>query len=232
MDTLYKQNTVRIPKDRVLFNHVPRGVGRDDSNAEVVPLRLDSISTEPVPTEPVAASAAGQSYAAAGTDGVAVPHGDVVVQLVLGAGGPSHEDPRCAIGRDCNADNPVARGVVENDALVAKLLNQTGAVNADIGLPVDGNPKFAGRCATGASRLRIGLPRHGEAVQLQRYIRRTDDDTCGACDGASDVVHQLAILSDGECTGNGPADIYSVGATRQHNERTEQCGKPRNPPQT
>lgn len=69
-----QEDAVRIPNDRVLLDHVP-GVGRTNkADAEVVPLRHNSISNEPVPTEPVAAGAAGQSYAAAGIGRVSISY--------------------------------------------------------------------------------------------------------------------------------------------------------------
>ena len=64
----------RISNNRVFLNHVP-GIGSgNETDTEVASLRHDSISTDPVPTEPVTASAAGHSYAAAWIGSIAVSY--------------------------------------------------------------------------------------------------------------------------------------------------------------
>jgi len=58
-DSPSQKYSIRIPEDRVLLNHVAGIAGSDEPDAEVVPLLCDSISSQPVPTDPVAACAAG-----------------------------------------------------------------------------------------------------------------------------------------------------------------------------
>ena len=126
----------------------------------------------------------------------------------------------------------MSRGVVEKNAITAELLNHTRAVNGDIGLPVHKDPTLTSRSAASASRFRIGQPRHGKTVELQRHIRRADGYTRGTSDGAGDIIHQLAVLGDGECSGNGPADIRGMDTADGHNERAEKFGQPGNGRQT
>jgi len=112
------------------------------------------------------------------------------------------------------------------DARGPKLLDQAGSVNGNTGLCVNLDSGLVSDWAGIAGRSGIRLARHGEAVQLQRHIRRADGDAGDAGDGASDVVHELAVLSDGQCSGNGPADIRAVGAAGAYKHRAEKCCKP------
>jgi hypothetical protein len=74
LDSRSQKDTVRIPNNGVLLDHVPGVVGSNKTDTEIVPLGRIAISTEPVPTEPVAAGAASQSYAAAGICEVSISH--------------------------------------------------------------------------------------------------------------------------------------------------------------
>jgi hypothetical protein len=65
VDSHSQKDTVRIPNDSVLLDHVPGIAGSNKTDAKIVPLGRIAISTEPVPTEPVTACAARQSYTAA-----------------------------------------------------------------------------------------------------------------------------------------------------------------------
>ena len=82
LDSRSQKDTVRIPNNGVLLDHVPGVVGSNQTDAEVVPLSRIAISTEPVPTEPVAAGAALQSYAATGIGSISISHGNVASSFV------------------------------------------------------------------------------------------------------------------------------------------------------
>jgi hypothetical protein len=84
LDSRSQEDPVRIPDSRVLLDHVPGVAGINKTNTKVVSLGRIAISNEPVPTEPVAARAAGQSYAAAGIAGVAISCRNIAVKLVEG----------------------------------------------------------------------------------------------------------------------------------------------------
>ena len=73
--------TVRITGHRVVLNDIVRRAA-EKADAEIVTLSRISISTEPVPTEPVAAGAAVHSYTAAGSDGISVAHRNIAADLV------------------------------------------------------------------------------------------------------------------------------------------------------
>jgi hypothetical protein len=224
LDSRSQKYSIRIPDNGVVLDHIAGIAGSDETDAEIVPRHV-SISTKPVPTEPVAAGAASQSYAAAGIADISIAHCDVAVEAVVGSA--AHENPGETVGGSGHSRDRAAGAVEEPDAKPTKLFNQTRSANVNAHLGIDINPGLRSGPSATARGLRVRLPRHGEAVQLQRHIRRTDGDTGGASDGASDVVHQLAILSDGQCTGNGPADIGRVAAAGAHKQRDEKCGKPR-----
>lgn len=69
-----QKDTIRIPNDRVLLDHVARICRSYETDTEVVALGRKSIPTEPVPTEPVTACAASQSYTATWIYDASVSH--------------------------------------------------------------------------------------------------------------------------------------------------------------
>jgi hypothetical protein len=188
MDCTAQTDPISIPARDIFFDNV---VTRENTYAEVTPESgtLVSISHKPVPTEPVASANArpGQSYAAAPTARDPVSYGNVVVKLIPGAG--VHENTGRAVGGHRHIHHPDAGGGDEMDARAPKLSDQAGSVNGHACLGVNLNTGFVGDCTGTAGRLRIRLPRHGEAVQLQRHIRRADSDAGNGSDSAGDVVH-------------------------------------------
>jgi hypothetical protein len=230
LDTRSQKYSIRIPDNGVVFDHVAGIGGSDETDAEIVPLRHVSISTKPVPTEPVAAGAASQSYAAAGIADISIAYSNVAIYAVVGPA--CDENPGETVGRGGHARDRGTGAVKELNAKPTKLFNQARSTNVNAHLGVDNDSCLRSVASAVASGLGVGLPGYGEAVQLQRHFRRTNSDTGRASDGAGNVVHQLAILSDGQCTGNGPADISGMGAAGAHKERAEKCGKPCNPFQT
>lgn len=95
-DSRSQKYSVCIPKDGVFLDHVTSIAGGDETDSEVVPLLRNSISTNPVPTDPVAAGAASQSYAAAGITAISIAYRKIVVKAVVGPAG--YENPREAVG--------------------------------------------------------------------------------------------------------------------------------------
>ena len=93
-----QKDPIRIPDSRVLLDHVTGVVGINKTDTKVVSLGRISISTEPVPTEPVAAGAAGQSYTAAWTAAISISDRNVVVEFVIRATA-CDDDARSAIRR-------------------------------------------------------------------------------------------------------------------------------------
>jgi hypothetical protein len=85
LDTRSHIEAIRIAGDRVVLDDIVIRAGTLNADAEVVALSRIAISTEPVPTEPVAAGAAEHSYAAAGSDGISVAHRNVATDLVVGS---------------------------------------------------------------------------------------------------------------------------------------------------
>jgi hypothetical protein len=59
LDSRSQEDPVHIPNDGVVLDHVAGVGGSNKTDAEVVRLDQIAISTEPVPTEPVATSAIG-----------------------------------------------------------------------------------------------------------------------------------------------------------------------------
>jgi hypothetical protein len=211
---------VSIPARDIFLDNV---VTRENTYAEVTPEggTLISVSHKPVPTEPVASANTrpGQSYAATATARRPVSYGNVVVKLVAGA--RTYENTGQAVSGCDHIHHPNAGSGDEMNARGPKLLDQAGSVNGDARLGVNLDSGLVSDWAGTTGRSGIRLPRHAEAVQLQRYIRRPDGDAWGAGDSASDVVHELTVLSDGQCSGNGPADICGVGASGAQEERDD-----------
>ena len=120
-DPRSQKYSIRVPEDGVVLNHVAGIAGRDETDAEVISLLHDSISTKPVPTDPVAAGAASQSYAAAGIGAISIAHRNITVDVVVGPA--RDENPREAVGGNGHVSDRGAGAVDETDAVPAKLLN-------------------------------------------------------------------------------------------------------------
>ena len=239
--SLSHHDPIGIPAGDVVLNEVVRDgdwigcAGTQQTNAEIPSLRCIAVSDKPVRTEPVAAGAAIESYAAAGRGTIPISHGNVAEKIVTGS--PAHQNAGIAISGHRDADHSRVVAVKQKDTRVPKLSNQAGALDGDVGLrryvdPILDIRRLKRLLAAASAGNRVGLPRHGEAVQLQLHMRRAYDDARDVGDGAGHVVHQLAVLRDGQCTGNGPADVHSAGADGAHKQRTEKCRKPPNLLQT
>jgi hypothetical protein len=74
LDSRSQKYSIRISDHGIVLDQIAGIAGTDETDAEIVPLRHVSISTKPVRTEPVATSAAGQSYASAGTGAISIAH--------------------------------------------------------------------------------------------------------------------------------------------------------------
>jgi hypothetical protein len=96
LDACGEEYPVDIPDDCVVVNYVACIRGIDKTDPEVVSLSHITISTRPVPTEPAAAGAAGQSYAAAGKGRISISHRNVAVNIVVGPA--ADKNAREAIG--------------------------------------------------------------------------------------------------------------------------------------
>src|SRR5204862_4914159 len=81
---------VRIPDGRVVLDDVAGNRGIDKPDPEVISLSGIPIPTEPVRTDPVAAGAAGQSYAAAGEGDISISHRNVAADVVAGSAESNH----------------------------------------------------------------------------------------------------------------------------------------------
>lgn len=128
-DSGSQKYSVRIPENGVLLDHVA-GISRaDQTDAEVVSLLRDSIPTKPVPTDPVAAGAAGQSYAAAGIACISIAHRKVAAEVMVGPAG--EENSGEAVGGRGHAIDHGAGAVEEPDPMPTELLNQTRSMNGD-----------------------------------------------------------------------------------------------------
>ena len=80
MDTCGDKYPICVSEDGVVLNDVARVRRGNQSNSKVISLRCIAISTEPVPTEPVAAGAACQSYTSTRIGRVPVSDRDVILQ--------------------------------------------------------------------------------------------------------------------------------------------------------
>ena len=120
-DPRRQKYSIRVPENGVVLNHVAGIAGRDETDTEVVPLLDNSISTKPVPTDPVAAGAASQSYAAAGIAAISIAHSNVAVDVVVGPA--RDENPGEAVGGSSHASDRGAGAGEEPDAVPAKLFN-------------------------------------------------------------------------------------------------------------
>ena len=111
-----------------------------------------------------------------------------------------------------------AAAVKQVDTRAPQLLNQAGAADGDARLRSDVNPILArgvrrqGGGAAAAARLRVREPSDTEAVQVQRYTRRTDRDARQTADRARHVTDEPAVIRDRQRRSNGPADIGGAGA--------------------
>ena len=74
LDTRHQNDPDRISHDRVVLDHVTRVCRIHGANTEVTPLGYITISNQPVPTDPVAASAARESYTSTGGTEVSIPY--------------------------------------------------------------------------------------------------------------------------------------------------------------
>jgi hypothetical protein len=74
LHTSYHIQSIRVSENRVLLDQVAGAGCTDQTDSEIVSLSYETISTYPVPTEPVAARAAGQSYASARQTHVPASH--------------------------------------------------------------------------------------------------------------------------------------------------------------
>ena len=120
-DPRRQKYSIRVPENGVFLNHVAGIAGRDETDAEVIPLLHESISTKPVPTDPVTASAAGQSYATAGIAGISIAHSNIAVDMVVRPAGD--ENPGEAVGGNGHVGDCGARAVDQPEAVPAKLFN-------------------------------------------------------------------------------------------------------------
>jgi hypothetical protein len=93
--------TVCVAGDGVVLDDIVVSASALNADAKVVALGCIAISTEPVPTEPVAAGAAEHSYAAAGGKGISVAHRNIAADLM--AGPAADEDAGETIGRERDA---------------------------------------------------------------------------------------------------------------------------------
>src|SRR5579864_991191 len=217
LDTRSHIEAIRIAGDRVVLDDIVIRAATFNTDAEVVALDRIAISTEPVPTEPVAAGAAEHSYAAAGSDGISVAHRNVATDLVVGSA--ADENAGEAIGGYGHAGYCDAGAVVQEDARSAKSLNQARAVDADApaGLRFYVNAILGESWRTSSTgSLCVGLSCHGKAVQLQCHMRSRNGNAGGASDSAGNIVHQLAVFRDGKCGGNSPTDVGCVGIINDH----------------
>src|SRR5262245_62065694 len=127
-------------------------------------------------------------------------------------GSTTNQNARETVRGYCYAyDREAATVVIRIDSRASKTLNQSRATNDNSRLRVHVDPIFnhgrEGWRATLTGRLFVRPARHGEAVQLQRDVRRFDRDAGSIRDGAGDVVYQLAVLGDGQSSGDRPANI-------------------------
>lgn len=106
LDSRSHDNAIRIPDNDIVLDYVVIVTGRDKPYAEVVALACVSISTEPVPTEPVAARAAGQSYTAAGVAEIPISYGNIPNKLVVGSA--DHNNAGEAVGGQGRSRNGAA----------------------------------------------------------------------------------------------------------------------------
>jgi len=120
-DSCCQKYSIRVPENGVFLNHVAGIAGRDETDAEVIPLLHESISTKPVPTDPVAAGAASQSYAAAGIAAISIAHSNVAVDVVVGPA--RDENPGEAVCGNGHVSDRRAGAADKPDAVPAKLLN-------------------------------------------------------------------------------------------------------------
>ena len=100
--SLSHHDPIGIPAGDVVLNEVVRDgdwigwAGTQQTNAEIPSLSCIAVSDKPVRTEPVAAGAAIESYAAAGSCTIPISHGNVAEKIVTGS--TADQDAGAAIG--------------------------------------------------------------------------------------------------------------------------------------
>ena len=109
-DPRRQKYSIRVPENGVVLNHVAGIAGRDETDAEVIPLLHESISTKPVPTDPVAASAARKSYTSTRRTEISIAYGSAAFYIVEGP--TRHENAGKAVRGRCCARH-FAAGAVE-----------------------------------------------------------------------------------------------------------------------
>src|SRR5207248_5913227 len=149
-----QQYSICITENGVVLNHVAGIAACDQTDPEVVSLGHIPISTNPVPTEPVAAGAARQSYSATRIGDISVAHRNVSVELVTGP--TAHKNPGETVGRNSHACNRRTRAVKEPDAKPAKLFNQARSANVSVHLSSDINAYVRSHPSAAARGLRVG----------------------------------------------------------------------------
>jgi len=189
------KDAVGVAGDDVVNDDVLVRPRAHHANAEVVLLSRIAISAQPVRTEPVPACAGAQSYAAARSAGVPIPHGDVAFQLVVER--RSDKDSREAIRRNAHQrDEHTRASCGDLDPMPPEPLDDAWSLN-DIPPPAgDQNPALAGRRASVASCRGVRLARQREPVQLQRQSGPPERDTRRSGHSTCDVADELTIVGD------------------------------------
>jgi hypothetical protein len=220
-----ERDSVCVAQNDVVNDEIVIRARRGNADAEVAALTRVSISSRPVPTEPVAACAIRQSYAAARSRTVAIPYRSVIFDVVIGSGGDENTGP--AIRRCSHLRHKYAgTASTDLDSLLAKSLDDSRSLDDGPTHAVDENPGLIRDIAAPAACGSVGLSRDGKPIQLERDAGCTERDACGAGDGAGDVADKLAIVGDRQRAGNGAPDIGSRRGRRvQENARAkdERC---------
>jgi len=230
LDSGKEKDPIRISYHNVVHDYVVVRARSGETDAEVIAWGCVTISTQPVRTEPVAACAARQSYAAASGGGVPVSHRNVRLQLVVRRR-LSHENSRHAIsryGHPRNQDSGTAS--VQHDSKRAKSLDDSGSPNHHAPEAIDQNPMFSRSLAASAPRDSVSLACNREPIQRQRDARRTERNAGCAGDGTGHVADELTIFRDYQRGGDGAADVHGGGrSSHKDKARAEHHGCDRCP---
>ena len=212
-DPSVDNDSVCVPDDDVIDEDVVVGCAPevDETDAEIATLTRVTISTQPVRTEPVAARAARQSYAAASSGGVPVSHRNVRLQLVVRRR-HSHENSRHAIRRGGHLRDKYPRTAQPDpDAVGTESLNDSRSLEHHTAQAGDVDPNLARDLAAAATSCGIALPSDREPVQLQRDAGRTEHDAWCAGNGAGHIANELAVFRDRQRAGDSAANVRTGG---------------------
>jgi hypothetical protein len=123
--------------------------------------------------------------------------------------------PDAQFGGRGHARDVRASTAIDDDAVHAELLDNARSANSDASLLKDSNTMLGSRgTAACATSLWTCLPRHTEAVQVERNVGYGYIQARYSRNSARHVAYQLAVLSDGHRCRDRSTDLGRLDGPR------------------